>query len=101
MSSHPATRRRWLGAACLLGAIGLLAGSHTLLKGRTDGLLFIGYWLACFLFTAIAFGCAWLDAREVRRQTREEQRALFETTLREIEQEQTRKARETRPGRPS
>jgi hypothetical protein len=47
----------------------------------------VAYWLLCFVLSALALCIALLDARALRRETRDEQRALFESALRQIDQE--------------
>jgi membrane protein implicated in regulation of membrane protease activity len=89
-------RRRCFGAVCLALAIGLLIGGEAGIEGHPGGLGFIAYWLLCLMFTSLAICAAFLDARALRRQSREEQRALLEDTLREIEREQ--KPRESKGG---
>jgi len=79
------TRRRWVGTLCLLGAIVMLVVDEIALKGRLTRLGFLSYWLVCFLLTAGAIVCALADARAVRRENREIQRSLLESTIREIE----------------
>jgi hypothetical protein len=54
------------------------------------------YWLICLILTTAAIMIAFLDARALRRQTREEARDLLQTTLKEIETDA--KARRRRPG---
>lgn len=46
---------------------------------------FVFYWVTCFVLAALAMGAAILDLGAVRREAREEQRALLEKTLGEIE----------------
>jgi len=94
--AHDATaRRRWFGALVLLAALGMLVCGETVLKGKLGGVGFMFYWLVCFVFTGLAIAVAFLDARALQRQTRQEQHNLFESTLREIET----KAK-TKPPRP-
>jgi membrane protein implicated in regulation of membrane protease activity len=95
MALDATIRRRWFGAVVLLAALGMLICGETELKGKLGDLKFIAYWLACFALTGLAIVVAFLDARALQRQTRQEQRDLFETTLKEIQSE----AR-SRPGRP-
>ena len=78
------TRRRWFGALCLLASIVMLAAGETTPGKRLDGVVFVIYWLACFVFAALAMLAAIFDARALRREAREEQRALMESTLEEI-----------------
>jgi membrane protein implicated in regulation of membrane protease activity len=96
MALDATIRRRWFGAVVLLAALGMLICGETVLKGKLGDLTFIAYWLVCFALTGLAIVVAFLDARALQRQTRQEQRDLFETTLKEIQAE----AR-TRPGRPN
>jgi len=87
-------RRRWFGALCLLAAIAMLVAGETLLKGRLSAPGFVAYWLVCFVVTVLAIYAALVDARAVRQETQAEQRALFETTLKRIQEEKTRKTRD-------
>jgi hypothetical protein len=80
-------RRRWLGILCLALAAAMLLAGETVLDGRLRGLGLAIYWLFCFLFTTLAIFVALLDARAVGLQSREDQRRLFEDTLRAIETE--------------
>jgi hypothetical protein len=79
------TRRRWFGALCLLVAIVMLVTGETTPSERLDGVAFVIYWMACFLFAALAMLVGILDARALRREARAEQRALLGNTLEEIE----------------
>ena len=87
MALDATTRRRSHGALVLLAALGMLIGGETVLKDRLRNLAFVFYWLVCFGFTGLAILIAFLDARVLQRRTRQEQRELFETTLKEIETE--------------
>ena len=95
MALDATIRRRWFGAVVLLAAVGMLICGETVLKGKLEDLKFIVYWLVCFALTGLAIVVAFLDARALQRQTRQERRDLFDTTLKEIQSE----AR-TRHGRP-
>ena len=88
-------RRRWFGALCLLAALAMLVAGETVLQGRLKALGFIAYWLVCFVVTVLAIGAALLDARAVREETQTEQRALFESTLQEIQEKKARQGRAT------
>jgi len=81
------SRRRWFGALCLLTALVMLVAGETLLSGKLGGVTLIGYWLGCFVLTAIAAGVALIDASRMRREQRDEHRALIESTLQAIEQQ--------------
>ncbi|HEX5221886.1 MAG TPA: hypothetical protein VFZ59_20140 [Verrucomicrobiae bacterium] len=81
------TRRRWFGGICLLTAIAMLVVGQTLLKDRLQPLTFAAYWSVCFIVTGVAALVAWVDASRVRAEQRDAQRALIESTLREIERQ--------------
>ena|SRR2546427_11087225 len=80
-------RRRWWGATFLTSAVALLIWGQTLLKPLLvqSELVFLTYWLLCFLFTGLAIFTALLDVRAVRRQAREQQLAMVGRVLREVE----------------
>jgi len=96
MAFDATARRRWFGALVLLAALGMLITGETILKGKLEYLGFLCYWLGCLAFTCLAIVIAILDARALRRQTREAQHDLFQATLKQIEAEA--KARKGRPG---
>jgi len=81
MAKFVENRRRLFGAACLTGAVVLLALGQTLLKPYLAGVVFIFYWLACFLLTGLTIITALLDARAIRQSAREQQRDLLEDAL--------------------
>jgi hypothetical protein len=83
----PKFRRRWFAAICLLTAIIMLIAGETALKDQPHPLRFVVYWSSCFILTAIAAALALMDAAKVRNEQRDEQRALIEKTLQEIERE--------------
>jgi hypothetical protein len=87
MSLNAKARRRWFGTLCLLTAIGMLVAGETVFKGRLSALGFLLYWTGCFVVTSLAALTALRDAASVRAESRQEQRALFEETLRKIEAE--------------
>jgi hypothetical protein len=91
--NNTSIRRRWFGSVCLLIAIAMLVADEFLFKGRLHGVVFLAYWLGCFVFTVLAICAAWLDVLALRRSTRDEQRVLFENTL---QNPQKKKAGETR-----
>jgi membrane protein implicated in regulation of membrane protease activity len=95
MAIDATTRRRWFGAVVLLAALAMLICGETVLKGKLGDLTFIAYWLVGLAFTGLAVVVAFLDARALQRRTRQEQRDLFETTLKEVQS----KIR-TKPDRP-
>ena len=77
--------RRWFGAICLLGALGLLLAGETRPGGNLTGFAFILYWLLCLVLTVLAMMAAMLDVFALRRESRERQRALIEATIQEIQ----------------
>ncbi len=87
MSLDATARRRWLGVLVLLAALVMLVAGQTVLQNRLKDLVFLGYWFLCLLLTATAIVIAFLDARALRRQTRDEARDLLQATLKEIESE--------------
>lgn len=94
MIYNTTARRRWFGSVCLLIAIALVVADEYFFKGRLTGVVFLMYWLACFVFTMFAICAAYLDVRALRRATRDEQRALFENTLQNISKEKSGKTRD-------
>ena len=87
MALDTTARRRWFGALALLAALGMLICGQTVLSGKLGSLPLMLYWLVCFALTGLAILIAFLDARALQRRTRQEQRDLFEASLREIETE--------------
>ena len=85
MKQSAKSRRRWFGAVCLLGALGLLLAGETQPGGRFSGISFILYWLLCLVLTLLAMMAALLDVFALRRENRDRQRALIESTLEEIQ----------------
>jgi hypothetical protein len=92
MGNKADLRRRSLGAGFLLVALGMLIVGQTLLHDSLTELGFLVYWLCCFAFTFLAIAVAFWDLAAVRRRTREEHRALIESTLKDIQNEKARKA---------
>jgi|SRR6516162_4708017 hypothetical protein len=95
MAFDATTRRRWGGILVLIAALGMLIAGETVLQGRLQNVAFVLYWLLCLILTTAAIIIAFLDARALRRQTREEARDLLQSTLKEIETDA--KARRGRP----
>ena len=87
--------RRWLGAVCLLIAIGMLVADEYFFRGRLGGMAALAYWFVCFVFTVLAICAAFLDVRALRRTTRDEQRALFQDTLQDISREKAGKSKDS------
>jgi membrane protein implicated in regulation of membrane protease activity len=69
----------------LFAAVGMVVAGETVLQGRMGDLAFVGYWMVCLVLTALAVLVALLDARALRRRSREESRQLLQATLKEIE----------------
>ena len=88
--------RRWAGGLALAGAVLLLVVGEICFKGLLSPLLFVCYWTFCLVFTSVALVCGVRELRAIQRNTIEEQKALFNETLREIED----RARERRKGEP-
>ena len=65
----------------------MLILGQTALEGRLSPLAFVAYWSGCFILTAVAACVALIDASRVRAEQRESQRALIESTIKEIERE--------------
>jgi Flp pilus assembly protein TadB len=63
----------------------MLGMGQTILENRLRDLAFLGYWVLCFSFTGLAVAVALLDARENRRQLRQDRRDLLQTTLKDIQ----------------
>lgn len=87
MALDASARRRWLGGLVLLAAVAMLICGETGLKGKLGILAFLIYWLVCFALTGLAIMAAFLDVRALQRRIRQEQRDLFESTLKKIEAE--------------
>src|SRR5687768_1822159 len=77
-------RRRWLGAIFLAIAAGMVIAGQTFLRDRLQPAGFLLFWLVCLGFTLLAIFVAFLDVFAIRQRTRDEQRALFEETLKDI-----------------
>ncbi len=99
MGLDATARRRWFGALALLAALLMLLGGETLLKAylHRPGLLPLIYWLVCLGFTGLAVLAALFDVRALQHRTRQEQRDLFDDTLRKIEQDAQNKPRPPEP----
>jgi hypothetical protein len=95
MGFDATARRRWLGILVLVLALAMLIAGETVLQGRLHEWGFLSYWMVCLLLTSAAIIIAFVDARALRRQTRDEARELLQSTLKEIETEA--RARRSRP----
>jgi hypothetical protein len=96
MGLDETARRRWFGALVLLAALAMLVAGETVLEGRLGPVTLLLYWLVCAVLTGVAIFVAFADLRALARRTRQEQRALLENTLREIETQA--KAKPRKPG---
>lgn len=96
----PAYRGRWLGAALLGVAAGMLIGGQTMLKTHLAGIAFLLYWLGCMLLTGGAILVALRDLRAQGRVAREAHRELLESALKEI-QASARAKRQASSSKPS
>ena len=85
MGFDATTRRRWLGVLVLIAALGMLIAGETVLQSQLQNVTFVLYWLICLILTTAAIIIAFLDARALRQQTREQARDLLQSTLKEIE----------------
>ena len=85
MALDTRVRRRWVGGAMLLAALGMLIAGETILEHHLRGVAFLFYWLLCLLLTGAAIIVAYLDARSVQQRSRVEARELLEKTIHKIE----------------
>ena len=92
MLSSVDARRRWFGTFFLILAVGLLLWGLTFLAAflLTNPILFVFYWVTCFLFTGISFAIAIYDMMVVRKRVRQEQREAFERAFREVAEKETK-----------
>ena len=97
MAKFVESRRRQFGTACLTGAAVMLVLGQTLLKSYLAGLVFIFYWLGCFLLTGLTIVTALIDARAVRRKAREQQQDLLQDALGKINRAEEDKPDSSRP----
>lgn len=88
--------RRWIGGVCLVLAIGLLIAGETLFEGWLGPFGFVLLWTVCFVLTAAAIVIAFADARATTARTVREQRELFDSTLKKIQDEAAHRERRRR-----
>ncbi|HWX18979.1 MAG TPA: hypothetical protein VN578_03630 [Candidatus Binatia bacterium] len=98
MGLDATVRRRWVGALALLAALVMLVAGQTVLEGRLTPVAFLVYWLVCVILTGLAIFVAFADVRALAYRTHREQRDLLQNTLKEIETEARRKARQPPAG---
>jgi len=87
MGLDATARRRWFGGVVLVGAVTMLVCGPTVPQGRLNRVWFVLYWLIWFVFPGLAMVAAFRDLRALQQRTRQQQRELLETTLKEIETE--------------
>ena len=81
-------RRRWFGGVILATALMMLACGKTNVPSTNLGkILFIFYWLICFVLTGLAAIIALRDLQDLQRRTRQQQKELLDNALKEIENE--------------
>ena len=99
MALDATARRRLFGALVLALALAMLIAGETVLRGRLNALEFMFYWLVCLVLTGLAIVVALRDLRALRRRNLEEQRNLFQATLKQIATEaRARPRRQDKPG---
>jgi len=96
MGLGPTARRRWFGAIVLAVALLMLIFGQTILEGRIKGVVFVAYWLICFIFLGLTFVVAFRDVRAIQNEVRSEQRTLLESTLKDIESEARSRQKQTK-----
>src|SRR6185312_1503315 len=99
MDSDNPIRHRKRGLTFLVISVAMLLLGETVLRQSLGRVPFVLYWLACFVFTALAILFAFLDVAGVQRQAREQQRELLEKTIREIARQKEAKTTGRAPGR--
>ena len=88
MGQDATARRRWFGGIVLTTALVMLVcGTTEVPSSHLAKVFFLIYWLICFVLTGLAAIIGLRDLQEVQRRTRQEQRDLLETTLKDIEDE--------------
>lgn len=63
----------------------MLVWGQTVLKARLDGIAFVIYWTACFVFTFLAMMTALLDIWLIRRKQRQDRKKLMKDAFTQIE----------------
>ncbi|MCS1411168.1 MAG: hypothetical protein M2R45_04365 [Verrucomicrobia subdivision 3 bacterium] len=66
-------RRRRFGLLYLIMAGGMLVWGQTILKPYLSGLIYLAYWLSCFILTVLAIVTALLDIWVVRLRQRHQE----------------------------
>jgi hypothetical protein len=91
MGNKAQSQRRWLGALFLGSALLMLILGETVFREPASRVI---CWAMCLLSTVLAIIVAFWDLHAVRHRAREEQRALLENTLTEIERRKAAKGTE-------
>lgn len=89
-------RRRWFGAIVLVLALLMLVLGQTVLSRSLSGVVYLFYWLLCFVLILLAVVVAFRDARAIQNEIRTEQRSLLESTLKDIENEARNRQKRTK-----
>lgn len=87
MRLRVALSRRWAGGVALATAIGMIVAGEMVLNRMLGPATLAIYYAVCFLLTTFAILVAFVDARQTALRSAKEQRDLFDTTLRKIEEE--------------
>jgi cation transport ATPase len=81
MAAPKDIQRRRFGMIFLIVASAMVVFGQTVLSPLLRGLVFILYWLACFVITGLAMLAALLEARTISRQAREQHREMVARAL--------------------
>ena len=87
------TTRRWIGAIAVVTALLMLILGETVLEDRLSKVVFLIYWLTCFVLVGVAIIIAFMDVRTLAERTRHEQRELMDSTLKDIQTDARAKRR--------
>ena len=98
MDENQGIANRKRGMVFLIISAVMLVLGETLLRHVLASVPFLLYWMACFVFTALAIIFAFRDVAGVQRQAREQQRELLEKTIREIAKQKEMKTGRSNPG---
>jgi len=87
MGLDATARRRLFGGFLLGAALTMLICGQTVLENHLRQVSFLIYWAICFVLTGLAAIVALRDLRALQHRTRQQQKELFDSTLKEIEKE--------------
>jgi hypothetical protein len=92
-------RRRWFGGIVLTTALIMLVCGQTVIQVqlKSHRLSFLSYWLVCFVLTGLAAIIALRDLRDLQQRTREQQKDLLQTALKDIETEARKRQHNASP----